>query len=238
MKVKWLVTSITLVSLIAALLFFSASTAEADTGWTGVVTVATLNVRPEPSTLATPVDTLRYGDTVTVEAVVEGEAVMGDATWYQIGPGRYVYGPFIAEGQGGGASYGDGERWIDVDLSNKVARAMVGDKAVYAAEVTIGRPGWNTPVGTFSIVNRVASETMDSATIGIPRDSPDGYYLTEVLYTQYFLWTGQAFHYNYWVPDEAFGTAASSRGCVGLRLADAEFFWNFADIGTRVVIHY
>jgi len=88
----------------------------------------------------------------------------------------------------------------------------------------------------YTIQRRVANETMDSATVGIPRDSPDGYYLTGVLYTQYFN-NGYSLHYNYWSPPEAFGNYPGSHGCVGLQLADAEFFWNFADIGTPVIIN-
>ena len=234
---KWLLVAV-LVASLAAILFFSASPVEADSGWKGTVTASSLNVRSAPNTFSAPIDVLHYGDTVTVQATVEGEMVMGSATWYQIRPGQYVYGSYVAPAVGGSSGYGSGEHWIDIDLSNKFARAMVGDQAVYGADVTIGRAGWNTPVGTFSILRRVENETMDSSTIGIPRDSSGGYYYTGVLYTQYFLPTGQALHYNYWVPDEAFGNWASSRGCIGLRLADAKFFWDFAEIGTRVVIHY
>lgn len=234
---KWLLVLVSIVGLIAALLILPATAVEADSGWQGMVTTSTLNIRPAPNTFYAPVAVLHYGDVVTVQATVQGEAVVDDATWYQIGPGQYVYGAYIGAADGA-TSYGSADRWIDIDLTDKIARAMVGNKAVYTAEVTVGRPGWSTPVGTFSIVNRVLNETMDSETIGIPRNSPDGYYYTDVLYTQYFLWTGQALHYNYWVRDEAFGNWASSRGCIGLRLADARFFWDFADIGTEVVIHY
>ncbi|MBI4318509.1 MAG: L,D-transpeptidase family protein [Chloroflexi bacterium] len=211
--------------------------AEAASSWTGVVTTSGLNVRPAPNTSQPPVGKLNHGDRVNVVAEVQGESVLGDTTWYQIGPGRFVFGAYVSR-VNSDPDLETGERWIDVNLSRKIARAMVGQRAVYTAEVTIGREGWNTPVGRFSIVRRVENETMDSATIGIPRNSPDGYYLTGVLYTQYFLWSGQALHYNYWVPDEAFGNWASSRGCVGLRLADARFFWDFAEIGTPVVIHF
>jgi lipoprotein-anchoring transpeptidase ErfK/SrfK len=57
-----------------------------------------------------------------------------------------------------------------------------------------------------------------------------------VLYTQYFTNEGHALHLNYWRPDHYFGRIPSSHGCVGMRLADAEFFWRFASIGTRIVI--
>src|SRR5947207_2688957 len=62
----------------------------------------------------------------------------------------------------------------------------------------IGRGPRATPAGTFTILRRVANETMDSPSIGIPRNGPGGYYLSNVLYTQYFLPTGQSIHYNYW----------------------------------------
>lgn len=235
---KHLVIATMLIAFIATLLLLPAGAVEAAPDWTGTVTAGGLNVRPTPDTTQAPVGTLRYGDTVTVVASVKGEAVLGSDTWYQIGPGQYVVGTYVARKVSGVAEFGTGERWIDVDLSHKVARAMVDDAPVYTADVTIGRTGSSTPVGRFSVLRRVANEIMDSSTIGIPRDSPDGYYLTGVLYTQYFLPTGQALHYNYWVPDSYFGQAASSRGCIGLRLADAKFFWDFADVGTTVNIHY
>ena len=43
-----------------------------------------------------------------------------------------------------------------------------------------------TPVGVFSIQRRVPNETMDSMTLGIPHNSPYGYLVKNVLYTQYF----------------------------------------------------
>jgi lipoprotein-anchoring transpeptidase ErfK/SrfK len=81
----------------------------------------------------------------------------------------------------------------------------------------------------------VANETMDSSTVGIPRNGPGGYYLTNVLFTQYFLPTGQSIHYNWWSSNWGY---PGSHGCLGLSYADAAFMWNFANIGTPVVIHY
>jgi lipoprotein-anchoring transpeptidase ErfK/SrfK len=99
----------------------------------------------------------------------------------------------------------------------------------------IGRGPLATPTGTFSIIRRVANETMDSSTVGIPRNSPGGYYLTNVLWTQYFLPGGQSIHYNYWSSNFGY---PGSHGCLGLSYADASFMWSFAGIGTPVSIHY
>ena len=99
-------------------------------------------------------------------------------------------------------------------------------------------PGWETPTGSFSIINRVALETMDSSTIGLPNDAPGGYYVDDVAYTQYFTSAGNALHANYWADPSVFGSYGTSHGCVGMSTADAAFFWDFADYGTPVEVHY
>jgi lipoprotein-anchoring transpeptidase ErfK/SrfK len=126
-----------------------------------------------------------------------------------------------------------GERWIDIDLSKQTTTAMVGDRPLYSALVTTGKDGWETPRGTFHILSRVPDETMTSAAIG----AEEYYVLEHVLYTQYFTDRGHALHLNYWRDDSYFGQVRSSHGCVGMRLADAKFFWDFATFGTRVTIH-
>lgn len=127
-----------------------------------------------------------------------------------------------------------GEHWVDVNLTNQTATAMVGDTPVYTALVTTGKPGWETPVGTWYIVARVENETMTSASIG----AEEYYVLENVLYTQYFTTVGHALHLNYWRDDSYFGRIPSSHGCVGMRYADAKFFWDFLTLGSRVVVHY
>jgi lipoprotein-anchoring transpeptidase ErfK/SrfK len=135
-----------------------------------------------------------------------------------------------------GVAFGEDERWIAVNLTTQRAMAFVGAQPVRVALVTTGRPGWETPTGEFHVYRRVENETMDSLGLGIPIDSPEGWYVDNVLYTQY-IFSGITLHYNYWRPQSYFGNIPSSHGCVGLGLADAKFFWDFADIGTRVVVY-
>ncbi len=127
-------------------------------------------------------------------------------------------------------------RWILVERSAMLARAVENCRIVYEAPATLGTDGYPTPLGRFHIHTRVEDETMDSTTIGIPRGAPGSYYLKNVLYTQYFSTDGAAIHYNYWSAPEAFGRYPGSHGCVGLMLDDARFFWDFATIGTPVII--
>jgi lipoprotein-anchoring transpeptidase ErfK/SrfK len=74
---------------------------------------------------------------------------------------------------------------------------------------------------------------MDSGTLGVDPHGPGGYHLEHVLYTQYFTSDGASIHYNYWSGNFGY---SGSHGCLGLDLQDSLFLWNWADIGTPVVI--
>ncbi len=130
----------------------------------------------------------------------------------------------------------DGEQWVDVNLTEQAAVAMVGYDWVHVALATTGKDGWETPEGHYRIVRRVYNETMTSAALNIT-DPSDQYVLTDVLFTQYFTWEGHALHLNYWRPDSVFGYERTSHGCVGLRMGDARFFWDHLVTGSRVVVH-
>ncbi len=123
------------------------------------------------------------------------------------------------------------ERWVDVNLTTQRMNAVVGRKIIYTATISSGKKGWETPAGTYHIMYRVENETMTSESIG----AEEYYRLENVLYTQYFTDEGHALHYSWWKTPQSFGTP-SSHGCVSETLKDAEYFWNFANVGTRVTI--
>jgi hypothetical protein len=126
-------------------------------------------------------------------------------------------------------------RWLDVSLSGSAkVVAYDGGTPVRSFYAIKGVAKYPTPPGAWSIVRRVANETMDSTTVGIPRNGPGGYYLKNVLYTQYFRETGESLHYNYW--SSAWG-APGSHGCLGLSLGDSKWLWDWATVGTPVLIH-
>jgi len=202
----------------------------------GKVTAASLNVRSAPRLDAEVVDTTYAGHTLVIREEVKGDDVEGNTAWYRVGDNRYVSAayvePFVADAP---PQTFEGH-WVDVNLSTFYAVAYDGDTPVYAAIITAGRDG-KTPVGIFQIERRVRNETMDSATVGIPKGHPDYYYLENVQFTQYFKAGGYAIHQNWWTPPWQFG-GYGSNGCIGLLLHDAEWFWNFLDFGSTVHIHY
>ncbi|MCA1647884.1 MAG: L,D-transpeptidase family protein [Chloroflexi bacterium] len=173
--------------------------------------------------------TLDAGDRETIVGTIDDA---DGTTWFKTDDGYYIPsdGLFI-----GATPQEFGGRWLDVSLSG-AAHVVAYDqsdtvRAFYAIKGTAKYP---TPPGTWSIVRRVANETMDSTTVGIPRNSPGGYYLKNVLYTQYFRGTGESLHYNWW--SSAWGLPGS-HGCLGLSLADSRWLWDWAAIGTPVSIH-
>jgi lipoprotein-anchoring transpeptidase ErfK/SrfK len=126
-------------------------------------------------------------------------------------------------------------RWIDAELTTPViVTAYEDDKPVYAAFAVKGEPSYPTRPGDFSILRRVANERMHSDTIGIPLGSPGSWDLYNVLYTQYFTPDGASIHYNYWRANWGY---AGSHGCLGMNLEDSKWFWEFATIGTPVLVH-
>ncbi len=152
--------------------------------------------------------------------------------WYDVGDGQYVRADQVRLPRPvSGVQSG---RWIDADLEvPAMVTAYEGNRIVYSALAIKGTAATPTLRGTFQILRRVANETMNSDTVGIPRDGPGGYYLENVLYTQYFTTGGASLHYNYWLG--TFGYPGS-HGCLGLNLEDAKWFWDWASMGTTVVV--
>jgi hypothetical protein len=162
-------------------------------------------------------------------------SVVGEdgARWYRTVSGDYVQADAVFMPERTEAFPG---HWLDVNLSVPVrVTGYEGEQLVASFLAIKGTSTRPTPSGTFTIVRRVANETMNSDTIGIPRFGPGGYYLTNVLFTQYFTGDGASFHYNYW---SSMWGYAGSHGCLGLTYADSAWLWEWAHVGTPVMIHY
>ncbi len=202
----------------------------------GKVTASTLAIRSAPSSSAPVVAWTYARHPVAIRGLTLGDPVEGNPIWYELGDGRYVAAAWVEPLVPDLPPQRFGGHWVDVSLRSFYAVAYDGDRPVYVAIITAGRDG-KTPTGVYQIFYRVRNETMDAATVGIPPGSPGYYYLTNVQFTQYFKAGGYAIHGNYWTPPSQFG-GFTSNGCVGLLNSDAEWFWNFLDIGSVVSIHY
>jgi hypothetical protein len=207
------------------------------TVWQGA-TLGETNVRREPNTKATIAETLDYGEPVTVNQWLKGEEVFeGADMWAKLGERRYVYSRNIGRNAPvlpttpplDAPTWG---KWIDVNLVQQLLTAYDGTTPVRTIEVTTGMAGWETPPGFYTILHRVANETMTSGAIG----AENHYRLDDVLFTQYFTDRGHALHFAWWRTKETIGRPGS-HGCINLLLEDARFFWDWAELGTPVYVH-
>lgn len=211
--------------------------------WWGTVVVSGANVRSQPTTQASVVAQLPSNVPIVVSQFVAGEAITADTnTWGQIDDGKFVYytsfRPTALPGVPNPPAAGLNQTgpWIDVNLTLQVVMAYNGTNMVRAARTSTGEPSWETTPGVYSILRRVANETMDSnSLIGLDAQRAT-YHVDNVLWTQYFSNDGKALHDNYWKARDEFGIP-SSHGCAGLVEEDAKFLWDFADIGTPIYVH-
>lgn len=167
---------------------------------------------------------LRYG--TTAAAIRAANGLSSDLI--------YVGQRLVIPGAGGGVppitpspapvQGAPGEKWIDINLSRQTLTAYVGQTPVFTAVVSTGTSRTPTVVGTYSIYVKYLSTPM----------SGPGYYLPNVPYTMYF-YRGYGIHGTYW--HNNFGTPMS-HGCVNMRTSDAQWLYNWAPVGTKVVTHY
>jgi lipoprotein-anchoring transpeptidase ErfK/SrfK len=114
--------------------------------------------------------------------------------------------------------------WIDVDLSEQRLYAYDGNTLVSSFLVSTGVAAHPTVTGTYAVYVKYLATDMKGP----------GYYLPDVPYTMYF-YEGYGIHGTYW--HHNFGHPMS-HGCVNMETSDAEWVYNFSEVGTPVVIHY
>lgn len=108
----------------------------------------------------------------------------------------------------------------------------VGEEGVLLA--TMGRPEYGTPPGKYTVLAKERNVRMDSSSVGIPVDHPDGY-LLDVDYAVRFTRRGLFVHSAPWAVS-AIGYENVSHGCVSLLPAAAEWYYNTVNIGDPVIV--
>lgn len=217
-----------------------------------IVVGGDLRVRNGPNTNAEEIGELQDKAVVTIDRAEQGENwLVGSQTWVTTAPdwtrtwfrlvdGSYVYAAFVFTLQPGEASPltdpAGQEKWIDVNVTTQETRAMIGDTPVYTAPVSTGSPQFPSPLGTHRIGYRTPVERMTATQAGYTPNQAT-YDVERVLFTQYYENSGNALHLNYWRPQSVFGNQATSHGCIGMQLHDAQWFWLFGEEGMRVEVH-
>jgi lipoprotein-anchoring transpeptidase ErfK/SrfK len=121
-----------------------------------------------------------------------------------------------------------------VNVNSHNMRVTSGGKTVKVFPMSAGRPKYPTTNGIHFTLEKAKTVIMDSATVGIPRDAPDGYYET-VHWNVRISNTGEFVHAAPWSVGSQ-GSANVSHGCVNLSVANATWFYNFSQRGDIVQV--
>jgi lipoprotein-anchoring transpeptidase ErfK/SrfK len=107
-----------------------------------------------------------------------------------------------------------------------------GEPGVFPA--SMGRPDYPTPVDTYTVLSKERSVVMDSSSVGIPVDAPDGYHLT-VDYAVRITSRGLFVHSAPWAIN-SLGYENVSHGCISLSPEDAEWYFDTVNVGDPVIV--
>lgn len=142
---------------------------------------------------------------------------------------------------------------VNVDAGGTVSTFSTGDALVALADnethmmtitrngevehtvpISMGKPGHDTPNGTYYVQDKSADVVMDSATYGVPSTSPDGYRLHVQLAVR-FDNSGNYVHSAPWsVADQ--GQRNVSHGCINVSPTDAQWFYDNFNVGDPIVV--
>ena len=168
-------------------------------------------------------DYWKPGTTIKVTAALAGVHLPGTETW---GATDAV-----------SAHYAIGDALVaTVDVTAHIMTVRRGGVLVRTVKVSTGRDKYPTKGGVHVVLVREQRHLYDSATVGIPRASPDGYY-------EYLPWSvrisnGGAFVHANPATTKVQGVANVSHGCVNASIVDAKWFYDNSKLGDIVnVIH-
>ena len=149
----------------------------------------------------------------------------------------YVSSQYVNLTQSYKASYKKGEtiknltdKKIIVNLTEQKLYAYEGDELFMETSVSSGLEDLPTPRGTFHIYEKTPSRYMQGP---LPNISDQYYDLPGVPWTMYFTVGGAALHGAYW--HNNFGKEWS-HGCVNLPTLDAKKLYDWAPMGTTVIV--
>jgi lipoprotein-anchoring transpeptidase ErfK/SrfK len=134
-------------------------------------------------------------------------------------------------------SYSVGSAVIStVDVTKHVMTVVKDGRLLRTVKVSTGRDKYPTKGGVHLVLEKTKLKVMDSATVGIPRNSPDGYF-EKVPDSVRISYGGAFVHSADWsVRDQ--GVRNVSHGCVNISPTDAAWFFDLVTKGDVVnIIH-
>jgi lipoprotein-anchoring transpeptidase ErfK/SrfK len=159
-----------------------------------------------------------------------GTKVTLDANLLGVNAGNNIYGL-----GNWSMSFTVGDKHVStIDAATHQMTVTSNDKTLYTWPISAGRPRNPTLQGALYVQYKQYDVLMDSQSIGIPRNSPDGYY--EHVYWDTAISTDGFFVHSAPWSEWAQGSQNVSHGCVNLSPARAQTFYNFAQKGDLVYV--
>ncbi len=145
----------------------------------------------------------------------------------------------------GGGIYGQESRHVEFDIGDSVVsrvdvaahtmRVFVNGDLARTIPISAGKAGWETRSGTKVVIEKHRRKRMNAATIGVDRDDPDYYNLSNVQYAMRVTYSGEFLHAAPWSVGSQ-GSANVSHGCVGMSLEDAAWLYGITKRGDVVEV--
>ena len=99
--------------------------------------------------------------------------------------------------------------------------------------ITTGKDGFITRSGVKVIIEKFRSKRMNSETVGIDPNGPDGYDIDDVEYAMRLTYSGEFIHAAPWSVSSQ-GYANVSHGCTGMSTSNAQWLYNMSSRGDVV----
>jgi lipoprotein-anchoring transpeptidase ErfK/SrfK len=120
------------------------------------------------------------------------------------------------------------------DIDAHTFTVSIDSQVVREMPASMGRSKYPTPIGTFAALEKQSTVVMDSRTIGIPLDDPDGYKLT-VSDAVRVTWGGIYVHSAPWSVASQ-GNSNVSHGCINLGPDNAAWYYDTVGIGDPIIV--
>jgi lipoprotein-anchoring transpeptidase ErfK/SrfK len=166
----------------------------------------------------------------------------GEFTWLndrvlQWTPNEYwpAYSPISVSAGGVKTNFQTGGQTVGVaSISNHTFTVSQDGEVLREMPASMGKYGFATPVGNFTALEKQSTVIMDSRTIGIPLDDPEGYKLT-VYDAVRVTWGGVYVHGAPW-SEGSQGYENVSHGCINLSSDNADWYFNMVRIGDPIIV--
>ena len=135
------------------------------------------------------------------------------------------------------ASFQTGAAVVSVaDIGAHTFTVSIDGEVMREMPASMGKSKYPTPIGSFTVLEKQNPVIMDSRTIGIPLDDPEGYKLT-VYDAVRITWGGVYVHSAPWSTGSQ-GYENVSHGCINLSPDNADWYFDTVGLGDPIIVQY